>query len=43
MYPRLILPADGQQELAKLDRQLDSPCFLTVGELARSPMNLSDG
>jgi hypothetical protein len=40
--PILSLMPDRQQEVAKLDRQLDSTCLLTAGELARNPIKMSD-
>jgi hypothetical protein len=45
--PILSLMPDGQQEVAKLDRQLgstrfDSTCFLAVGELVKNLVKMSD-
>jgi hypothetical protein len=40
--PVLSLMPDGQQEVAKLDWQLNSTCLLTLGELVRGPMKMSD-
>jgi hypothetical protein len=40
--PVLSLMPDGQQEVAKFDWQLDSICLLTLGELVRGLMKISD-